>query len=353
MATPLAGTVLLDSAQRAQLLTTARSQAAPYRLVLRSRIILDAAAGLPNTQIAARNRVHIDTVRTWRDRWIAHGPAGLTDLPRTGRPEVYGPEVRLRIIATVTSRTPEADTVWSHRLIAADLADAGISPAQVGRILADLDLKPHRVRGWLTRPADPDFFTKATDVCDLYLHKPANSIVVSIDEKTAIGARSRKHPTRPATPGHTARREFEYVRHGTVSIIAALDVHTGQIITEPIARNDSATFTAFLAMLDTHIDPKLTIHLIMDNGSSHTSKATRKWLAEHPRFVAHHTPKHASWLNQAELFFSTLTRRLLRHGEFTSRQDLIDKIEHFVNVYNRDDAKPYRLTYDGSPLKIT
>jgi transposase len=249
-------------------------------------------------------------------------------------------------VATVTSQLPEADTVWSHRLLAEHLRSDGISASQIGRMLADLDQKPHRVRGWLTRRPDPGFFTKAAAVCDLYLHPPADSVVICIDEKTAIAARSRKHPDQPVQPGRPTRREFEYVRHGTVSIIAALDVHTGQILTEPIAKNDSVTFIRFLAMLHAHIDAALTIHLVLDNGSSRTSKATKKWLREHPRFQATYTPAHASWLDQAELFFSILTRRLLRRGEFTSRQHLTDRIEDFVNVYNQT-AKPYRWTYDG------
>ncbi|MCW2642055.1 MAG: family transposase [Dactylosporangium sp.] len=226
----------------------------------------------------------------------------------------------------------------------------GISAAQVGRILAGLDLKPHRVRGWLTRPKDPQFFVKATEVCDLHLNRPAGSVVLSVDEKTAIAARSRKHSGRPARPGHVARRALEYVRHGTVSIVAALDVHTGQVLTEPIARNNSATFIEFLTMIEQRITPTLTIHLVLDNGASHTSKATRQWLAAHPRFHVHYAPKHASWVNQVELFFSILTRWLLRRGDFASRNDLTDKIEHFVTVYNRT-VKPFRWTYDRSPLK--
>jgi transposase len=206
------------------------------------------------------------------------------------------------------------------------------------------------VRGWLTRRPDPGFFTKAAEICELYLHRPDRSVVICVDEKTAIAARSRKHPDQPCRSGRITRREFEYVRHGTVSIIAALTVHTGEVRTEQITRNDSATFIAFLTMLDAHIDASLTIHLVLDNGSSHTSKATKTWLREHPRFQPHYTPAHASWLDQAELFFSILTRRLLRRGEFTSRQDLADRIEHFTTVYNRT-AKPFRWTYDGRPLK--
>ncbi|WP_185095540.1 IS630 family transposase [Streptomyces sp. CEV 2-1] len=171
-------------------------------------------------------------------------------------------------------------------------------------------------------PEDPDFFLKAAELCALHLHCPPGSVVLSVDEKTAMQARSRRHPTRTARRGDVKRREFEYRRHGTASIVAALDIHTGQVLIESIARNDSATFIRFLRLLDHSIAPDLTIHLAMDNGSSHTSKATRAWLEAHPRFAVHHTLKHASWLNQVEIFFSILARRRLLHrGEFTSRQD--------------------------------
>jgi transposase len=177
--------------------------------------------------------------------------------------------------------------------------------------------------------------------------------VISVDEKTGITARSRKHPDTPGRPGRRTRREFEYIRHGTVSIIAALDVHTGQILTQTIRRNDSDTFIEFLRLLESSIPAGQNIHLVMDNGSSHTSTKTRAWLAAHPRLHVHHTPKHASWLNQVEMFFSTLTRRVLRRGQFTSRDDLADTIDEFVTAYDEHDAKPYRWTYDGTPLKAT
>jgi transposase len=342
--------VVIDDEQRDRLRALTRSRTAPVRQVQRARIVLAAADGASNAAIARRLSIRENTVRTWRGRFVEHGLAGLGDLPRPGRPAVYGPDVHLRIVAAVTSELPEADSVWSHRLLTQHLATDGISASQIGRILADLDLKPHRVRGWLTRRPDPAFFAKAAQVCDLYLHPPAGSIVVCTDEKTAIAARSRKHPDQPARSGRPARREFEYVRHGTVSIIAALHVHTGEVITQRITKNNSVTFIAFLTMLDQHIDPALTIHLVLDNGSSHTSKATKRWLREHPRFQPTYTPAHASWLDQAELFFSILTRRLLRRGAFTSREDLADKIENFTVVHNQT-AKPYRWTYDGHPLK--
>ncbi|WP_116271393.1 IS630 family transposase, partial [Pseudofrankia sp. BMG5.36] len=217
----------------------------------------------------------------------------------------------------------------------------------------DLDLRPHRVRGWLNRPADPDFAVRARAVCDLYLNPPAGAVLLSVDEKTQVQAVARRHPDRPERPGLRTRREFEYVRHGTVSLYAAMDVTTGQVLGEIIpGRNDSTNFCWFLTQLDQAIDPALKIHLILDNGSAHTSRQTRAWLAAHPRFTVTFTPKHASWLNMVEMFFSTLTRRLLRRGSFTSREDLAGKILNFIEVRDRD-AKPYRWTYTGELLKAT
>ncbi|MGR8008453.1 IS630 family transposase [Streptomyces hypolithicus] len=342
--------VTLGGAERVALEAVARKATAQARQVQRARIVLAAADGTSNEAIADDLRCGVDTVRRWRRRWCEQGMDGLADRKRSGRPRRYTPEDRLRIVATVTSQRPEGDSQWTQAGIATFLSDTGISRSQVGRILRDLDLKPHRVRGWLTRPQDPAFFTRAAEVCDLYRHCPANSVVISVDEKTAMGARSRRHPTVPPAPGRAERVEFEYRRHGTASITAALNVHTGEVITEELPRNDSKHFIRFLHRLDTWINKELTIHLVIDNGSSHTSKATRAWLKVHPRFVVHHTPKHASWLNQVEIFFSILGRRLIRRGEFNSRQNLLDRIDGFTIAYN-EDAHPFRWTYDGSPLK--
>ena len=196
--------MVIDGEQRRRLEAVARSRTAPVRDVQRARVVLLAADGMTNAAIARTLSIQDTTVRTWRGRFADHGMAGLEDLARSGRPPVYGPDVHLRIVAAVTSELPEAESQWSHRLLAEELAGDGISPSQIGRILANLDLKPHRVRGWLTRRASPDFFVKAAAVCDLYLNPPPDSIVVCIDEKTAIGARSRKHPTQPAGSSSTS-----------------------------------------------------------------------------------------------------------------------------------------------------
>jgi transposase len=349
------GAVVVESDEvvRARLERVADSLTGQVRAVLRARIVLAAADRQSNEAIARTLGVSVNTVRKWRGRFAVLGWEGLRDAKRSGRPRLFGPQLRMAVVAVATSAPPYPESTWSHRAIATRLAGTvptGISASQVGRILADLDLKPHRVRGWLTRRETPDFWQRAADICDLYRHPPQGAVVLSIDEKTAMAARSRRHPGRPAQPGRPVLEEFEYRRHGTVSVVAALDVRTGEVLTEVIARNDAATFTAFLDRLEACVDPRRPIHVVLDNGSSQTAKHTRKWFADHPRWHVHWTPPHASWLNQVELFFSALARRVLRHGDFPSREDLIDKLETYVIRHN-ETARADRWTYDGSPLK--
>jgi transposase len=298
--------IRLSRRRRRKLERITRAQTAPAREVRRARIVLLAAAKLPNAAIARQVGCHVDTARATRRRYVAAGMRAMNDRPRPGRSLVYDIDARLLVIATATSAVPEPDSCWTHQRIADHLratAGIGVSASQVGRILAEADLKPHQVRGWLNRPNDPHFFTRAGQICGLYRNPPANTVLLSLDEKTGIQAKSRKHPTRPAAPGRRERREFEYVRHGTVSLMAAMNVTNGQVLGKIITRNDSATFTAFLTEINHAIPRHLRIHLVMDNGSSHTSKATTAWLAAHPRFQVTYTPKHASWLNMVELWF--------------------------------------------------
>jgi transposase len=320
----------------------------PQRLVLRAKIILAAAAGNENAKIARDLGCGETTVREWRKRFAVHGIPGIFDRPRPGRPETHGPSVRLLIIATAASAPPDGESCWSQGSIACHLRGRGpdVSRATIGRVLAEAEVRPHKVRGWLNRADDPSFWVKAGAVCRLYLDPPPGTVLVSIDEKTGIQAKTRKHPDIPARPGHDARREWEYKRHGTVSIVAAMNVATGEVISQRIRRNDSVTFIRFLAMLDQHIAPGQRIHLIMDNGSSHTSKATRAWIAARHRFSVTYTPKHASWLNIIEQWFSILTRKLLRRGSFQSQEDLDRQITEFTIGYN-ETAHPWKWRYDA------
>ena len=338
----------LTKKRRRKLEQIVRAGSSPQRLVLRARIVLAAAAGAANAAIARDLGCSAAVVRTWRRRFAVRGIPGLFDKPRSGRPETHGPSARLAVLAVATSVPPEGESQWSQRGIAIHLGERGlaISAATVGRVLGEARVRPHKVRGWLNRADDPSFWLRAGQVCRLYLNSPPGTVLISVDEKTGIQAKSRKHPQIPARPGQDARREFEYVRHGTISIIAAMNVTTGEVIAERITRNDSQTFIAFLAMLHQMIPPHLRIHLIMDNGSSHTSRATCAWLAARPRFSVTFTPKHASWLNMVEQWFGVLTRRLLRRGDFTSRDDLDAKITAFTIRHNKN-ARPYKWSYDA------
>jgi len=220
--------VVVGSRRKAKLEAIARRPSSPQALARRARIVLLAHAGRPNAQIAAELGCAVNTVRTWRRRFVRGGVPALCDRPRSGRPESYGPDVRLAIVAAATSVPPEGTSVWTHALIAGELAGTGISVSQAGRILADLDLRPHKVRGWLNRRDNEQFWAQAAAVCDIYLRPPPDTVVICIDEKTGIQAKYRKYPERPAQRGRLARREFEYVRNGTVYIVAALHVATGR-----------------------------------------------------------------------------------------------------------------------------
>lgn len=341
----------VNAKEREELERLVRAHTTPQRLVRRARVVLLAADGMPNRRIAKEVGMGEDNVAVWRRRFEAKRIDGLADDPRPGRPRIYGAEDRLRLVATVTSEPPDPASHWSHSQLAATLRDIGISASQIGRILAGLDLKPHRVRYWIARRDDPDFWERAADVCGLYLNAPDNAMVLSVDEKSQIPVRSRTEPTTPVAPGQPERQENEYVRHGVAHLVAALDVHGGGIFhAEGIEANNSTNFCTFLEEIDTRVEAAREIHLIMDNGSSHVSHQTQGWLAEHGRFHVHLTPSHASWLNMVELFFSILSRRLIRRGAFASPDEMVARIMAFIAAYN-ETAKPFRWTYDGSPLR--
>jgi transposase len=343
--------LVITDEERAQLQRRVRAHTTPQRAAKRARIVLLAADGLPNRQIAPMVGMNQHTVAQWRRRFETERLAGLDDRKRPGRPLVYDHDQRLRIVATVTQQPPDPASHWSHSQLARELADMGISASQIGRILADLDIKPHRVRSWITRPNDPAFWERAADICGLYLVPPTNALVLSVDEKTGMPARSRTRPTTRPAPGRPTRQEHEYVRHGTATLLAALDVHHGGILqATDLDRNTAANFISFLDELDARVPAGLQVHLVLEGGSSHIARDTRWWFVDHPRFHPHYTPSHASWLHQVELFFSILARRPLKRGEFRSVEDLVAKVMAFIAADNRT-ARPFRWTYDGRPLK--
>ena len=286
----------------------------------------------------------------WRARYGDFGLAGLVDEERPGRPCIYDHDDVLLLVKTVTEPPPEGASRWTMEALAEAMADHGvpISASQAWRICRALDLKPWQVESWMTSH-DPDFWEKAGDVCGLYLNPPENAVVWSVDEKSGIQAKSRVNPTRPAIPGVPVRREFEYRRHGTAVLFAGLKVHEGTVAGWVTDSTRSDNFVDFLADLTAQTPAGLDLHCIVDNLSAHTTAKVDTFLAANPRVHLHFTPTHASWLNQVELFFSILERRLLRRGEFASVDQLADRIIGFIKDYNRR-AAPFRWTYDGRPL---
>jgi transposase len=340
----------LRRGDRAVLEAWCRAGTVEARVARRARIVLLAAEGRSNREIAELVDLHYNQVGIWRKRYTEYGLAGLDDLDRSGRPCVYDHDDVLLLVKTVTEPPPDQATRWSMEALSRIMADHGvpISASQCWRICRALDLKPWQVRSWMTSH-DPDFWEKAADVCALYLDPPTNAVVFSVDEKTGMQAKARINPTRPAVPGMAERREFEYERNGTAVLYAALNVHEGDVFGWVTETSDSINFITFLWDLIDRTPEELDLHVIVDNLSAHTTEKTDILLEHNPRVHLHFTPTHASWLNQVELFFSILERRLLRRGEFSSVDDLTRRVIAFINDYNRR-AAPFRWTYDGRPL---
>lgn len=394
----------------------ARCYTKPYCLVLRAKIILIAATGANNTEVARRLDTDRNTVRTWRDRWLATEPsllaaeaeglsekeltalveATLADAWRPGTPDTFRPEQLVQIVALACEDPRESEREISH-WTPRELADEAIkrsivttiSPRQVKRVLDDADLKPHLSRYWLNaNPDDPETFAEEVEtVCDLYaeapeLHKQGVSFVCT-DEKTGIQALERKHPTKPMKPGLIERQEFEYIRHGTQCLIVNFQVATGQIIAPSIGptRTEEDFVNHIEQTIDTNPDGEWII--VVDQLNTHQSESlvklviercgidvdedtlgvkcksgilqsmpTRKAFLEDEshriRFV--YTPKHTSWLNQVEIWFSILVRKLLKRASFTSIEDLRQRILDFIDYFNKTMAKPFKWTYTGRPL---
>jgi len=340
----------LRKGDRAILESWTRAGTAEARLAKRARIVLLAADGSSNRDIAEIVDLHYNQVGLWRQRYGEFGLVGLEDGERSGRPCVYNHDDVLLLVKLVTEDPPGEATRWTMEALAQAMAshDVPISASQCWRICKALDLKPWQVESWMTSH-DPAFWEKAADVCGLYLNPPENAVVWSVDEKSGIQATSRVNPTKPAVPGVAPRREFEYRRHGTAVLFAGLDVHDGTVAGWVTDSTRSDNFVEFLADLVGQTPEGLDLHCIVDNFAAHSTELVKTFLGEHPRVHLHFTPTHASWLNQVELFFSILERRLLRHGDFESVDNLALRIIAFINDYNRK-ASPFRWTYDGRPL---
>lgn len=354
MAAP-AKRIEVPGGERVELERIVRSESGEVRMVERAQIVLYAAEGHSAAVIGRMMGCSTVTAQKWRSRYEHEGIAGLRDLPRPGKPLAYSSEVRARLIAKACTRPPQTAEGqrrerWTYDELAAEV---GMSSSHAHTILARADVKPHLTDYWVMSDfSDPEFEQRLKEVCGLYVDPPENVLVVSIDEKTGIQAKAPTKPdTRPA-PGKPARREHEYVRNGTQCLFACLKVKKGDVLGMPSKTRNRHDLIRFLNQLDTEIPivAGQRIVAVSDNLSTRGTQEVTDWLAEHPRWSFQFTPTHASWLNQVEIFFSIVYRRLLKHGAFTSEQDLAEQMLAFIETYNQT-AKPFKWTYTGKVLE--
>lgn len=323
--------------------------------MVRAQIALRADRGEATASIAQALGVSVQTVSHWRTRLARKGVQGLQEVPRPGRPRRIGEAQRLELLALACEpaepqgrATPTLDELVDRAVERGVVKQ--ISRSHLQRILQAGDMRPHRVRQWLHSP-DPQFREKVNEICELYRQAPKGSVVLSIDEKTGIQAIERKHADRAPKPGRARRREFEYIRHGTQALIAAMDVHSGRVIGSCTDRRTQADLVAFMEQVALAY-PKGRIHIVWDNLNTHRAQAVwDDFNARHDqRFVFHFTPLHASWVNQIELLFGIYSRRVLRHASHTSIEHLRQRTEAFVAQRNQA-PKPFKWTFAGFELQ--
>ena len=324
-------------------------------MVERARIILAASEGLTSEQIAERVGCGERMVKKWRPRYVRYGIEGLKDAPRSGAPLTHGPETRALLIAKACTRPkPTEEGARRERWTFEELGrEVGMSGSQAHVILSRAAIKPHLTDYWIMSDfSREDFQERMGEVCGLYVDPPENVLVVSIDEKTGIQAKSPTKPDVPPAPGKPARREHEYERNGTQCLFACLNVKEGDVLAMPSKTRNRWDLVRFLDLLDEEIPvvEGQQIVAVSDNLSTRGTEEVQQWLTDHPRWRFQFTPTHASWLNQVEIFFSILWRRLLKHGIFTSEQDLAEQMLAFIETYNQT-AKPFKWTYTGKVLE--
>ena len=329
----------------------ASSAIAPKRLTERCQIILRSVAGESQLQIAAALAITRQKVARWQTRFEAKGRAGLEqDAPGRGRKPAYGKEIEDLIVQrTLHSRPPKA-TQWSQRSLAEQL---GMSDSTVGRVWRAHGLKPHLVRTFKVSN-DPHFAQKLEDVVGLYLHAPEHALVLCCDEKSQVQALDRTQPGLPLKKGRAGTMTHDYVRHGTTTLFAALNVADGTVIAQCQDRHRHQEWLAFLKQIDQQTPADRELHLILDNYATHKHPRVQKWLAAHPRFHLHFTPTSASWLNMVERFFRDLTMNRLRRGVFHSLPELVTALEKYIAEHNRD-PKPFIWTAKANDIlaKVT
>jgi len=346
MPLPPAPRLEVSDADRGELLALSRQRSIPRGTLLRVNIVLGAAKGRANHLLARELSTSVTTVLLWRDRYKAEGLAGLfSDRPRSGRPKQIPPAKEAAVVEATMKTIPKDATHWSVRAMA---ASQKISPATVLRIWKKHKLQPHRVESFKFSN-DPDFAPKVRDIVGLYMNPPDKAIVLSVDEKSQIQALDRTQPVLPLRPGLPERQTHDYRRHGTTTLFAALNVLEGTVIGECQPRHRHQEFLLFLERIDQSIEPKLDVHLVLDNYGTHKHPEVKRWLAARPRYHVHFTPTSSSWLNQIERWFAEITRKRIRRGTFRSVRELTKAIHDYIRIYN-NNPRPFQWVASASRI---
>ena len=329
----------VSAADRVQLESIARSQSLPAALSRRGQIILRLADGETNSAVARRYRVSRPTVSLWRTRYRERCVAGLHNELKPGRPRSTSEEQIAELVNTALTSKPTGQTHWSRRTLA---SATGISTTTVHRYMSLFGLQPHRSKSFKLSN-DPFFIEKVRDVVGLYLNPPDNALVLCVDEKSQVQALERTQPMLPMGLGYVEGVTHDYVRHGTTTLFAALDIANGSVLTQCKPHHRHQEFLGFLRHIEANVPAHLEIHLICDNYGTHKHAKVRAWVARRPRFHLHHTPTYSSWLNQVERWFALITQQAIRRGSFESVADLKRKINEFVEHYNQH-PRPFMWT---------
>lgn len=337
--------LVLSQAEQEQLTALTLRRKTAQALALRARIVLACAQGLSNKAVAEQQHVTYQTVSKWRSRFIEYRLDGLLDAPRSGAPRTIDDARVDAVIAKTLESKPKAATHWSTRTMAREM---GMSQTAISRIWRAFGLQPHRQESFKLS-SDPMFVDKVRDIIGLYLDPPLKAMVLCVDEKSQIQALDRTQPILPLAPGIPERRTHDYMRHGTTTLFAALDVATGAVIGQLQRRHRSSEFLKFLRTIEANVPADLDIHLVMDNYGTHKTAAIKSWFARRPRFHVHFTPTSASWLNQVERWFAALTDKQIRRGSHRSTRQLEQAIKDYLDQHNAN-PKPFIWTKSADQI---
>jgi transposase len=347
MGRPLKPLVLADD-EREKLKLIARRPKTSQRMAMRARIVLAAATGASNNDVAKKVGCSKKSVCKWRERYRIAGLEGLLDEPRPGAPRAATDAKVEKVITKTLESTPRGRTHWSQRSMAKEV---GLSPTTIHRIWKTFGLQPHRTETFKLSP-DPQFVDKVRDVVGLYMNPPEHAVVLCVDEKSQIQALNRTQPILPLRPGVPERQSHDYERNGTTTLFAALNAHTGEVVTKCYRRHRAKEYLQFLRLLNSELpDDGKQVHLIVDNYSTHKTPAVMRWFARHPRFHVHFTPTYASWMNLVERLFADITTQAIRRGSFNSVQALEKAIREYFDAC---EPKPFiwRKTADEILTKV-